>query len=248
MFIIQNREMLGNAFKTLWKLIKSGKAITLYYQENKKPKTRNQCSFLFGGLIPVLQAYFLELHGFHYDSIALNRWLYKHCSPRHVLKTPDNRYFRAYKTLSEMSLNEATEYISNIINFIETEYPDCVLTPSLRMTWLLHITDEEIRHAKELKLPDECQTFLSSQKTLTCVHCGIYGCEAHHLRINRKGGTATKPPDWLSIPLCGKCHDLAHKIGQKEILKHIYLYKFEPELFCKLNFIRWYYKNERKEK
>lgn len=47
-------------------------------------------------------------------------------------------------------------------------------------------------------------------KTLHCYDCIGEGGDAHHIKGFRLGGTSTKGPDELTIPLCRKCHTRLH--------------------------------------
>lgn len=48
-------------------------------------------------------------------------------------------------------------------------------------------------------------------KDQPCYICGRDGVDPHHIiGVGHLGGTATKAPDWATIPLCRQCHTNMH--------------------------------------
>jgi hypothetical protein len=62
---------------------------------------------------------------------------------------------------------------------------------------------------------------LSWLKTMPCCRCGLYGCDAAHIRLNGGGGMGIKPPDNCTISLCRKCHNEQHSRGEVSFYKDI---------------------------
>lgn len=46
--------------------------------------------------------------------------------------------------------------------------------------------------------------------------------EAAHIRVGTDGGTAMKPSDCYTIPLCSHHHDLQHRIGERTFEKTVF--------------------------
>ena len=60
---------------------------------------------------------------------------------------------------------------------------------------------------------EEHLKFIRKQR---CLWCGKYRPnEAHHIRIDTNGGTALKPSDCYTVPLCFWCHKRLHKKGER---------------------------------
>jgi len=68
--------------------------------------------------------------------------------------------------------------------------------------------------------------YLNSVALQSCLYCGKYPAGvAHHVRWAGECGVGMKPADYYAIPLCPKCHDLAHndpkmfgeRVGREEI-------------------------------
>mgnify|MGYP001572091479 CR=1 FL=1 len=54
-------------------------------------------------------------------------------------------------------------------------------------------------------------------RTLPCCLCNAPPpSEAAHLRLGLAGGTAVKPGDDLTVPLCRGCHDLETRTGPRK--------------------------------
>jgi hypothetical protein len=207
----------------------------------KQLKTKKQLGYIFGGLISALQVYFFDLQGNVYDSNCMKDWLYCKCGIRKPVMYPDGITRDEPITLSQMTVEETSEFINNILNFIDND-TDCILTPELRYCWLLHVSQKDLDFAGCYNFLERDESYLKHQGTLTCINCGISGTEAHHVKLT-KYASQNKPPDWLTIPLCHQCHiGKVHQKGQSEVIKCINTYKYDIEIFCKLAYLRWLYK------
>lgn len=59
--------------------------------------------------------------------------------------------------------------------------------------------------------PKRNRAYLDWVKTLPCSKCNCEGTEPHHIiAAGLGGGMGTKADDYLSMPLCRKCHDELH--------------------------------------
>jgi len=59
------------------------------------------------------------------------------------------------------------------------------------------------------------KTHLAWVRTLPCVRCGRFPCDAAHVRIGTDGGMGLKPSDQYTVPLCRTCHRHQHQIGER---------------------------------
>jgi hypothetical protein len=51
---------------------------------------------------------------------------------------------------------------------------------------------------------------------MNCLGCGVFGCDAHHLRVDfDKKGMGLRPGDEWAVPLCRTCHMKLHKFGDE---------------------------------
>lgn len=58
-------------------------------------------------------------------------------------------------------------------------------------------------------------------RQLSCLRCGARdGLQAAHIRRTclrlgkRNPGIGQKPHDWFMVPLCFRCHEMQHKVGE----------------------------------
>lgn len=236
-FTISNEQHWENLFKYIKDLLKD-KTLNITIETVKNYKTKKQLGFIFGAIITNLQVYYFDATGEKSSPEELKEMLYKETGIYQEKTYPNGKTYFECITLSKMDVNQASEFINNILNWID-EYTDCVLSPDVRYCWVHNITEKRIELANKF-LPKTSTNYLRSMKRSFCINCGIFGCEGHHIRSGEYAGTAIKSPDWFSIPLCRDCHELAHR-NEKQIienLKHI-LGGLNLETFCMLCFDRW---------
>jgi hypothetical protein len=81
--------------------------------------------------------------------------------------------------------------------------------------------------------PFRSENYLKFIRTFPCIICYYPHTVAHHESLNNSG-TATKPPDTQTLPLCIQCHNKRHATGKQtfwadkdyksEILNHLRMY------------------------
>jgi hypothetical protein len=73
--------------------------------------------------------------------------------------------------------------------------------------------------AKKKRRADAVRRFKEHREwiaSLPCCSCGsLRDVVAAHLRIDTDGGTALKPSDWWTLPLCDACHHVQHQSGER---------------------------------
>lgn len=239
MYVISNPDELENFF--ILTRHEAKYPMNIDVSNPKRMKTLKQLKYIFGGIIKALNAYFKELQGKEYEPDILKSWLYFKVGVNEIINLPDGNTAFERITLSKMDIDQATEFINKVLLFIDNE-TTCILPPVLRYTWLLHVKDNELQELMNYKYPDKSPEYLSYIRSLSCIHCGVYGTEPHHIKQSGHSGTATKSGDWFTIPLCRICHDKAHTQGQDTILKGLMLYGYHIAIFCKLAYKRWLFK------
>jgi hypothetical protein len=246
--IISNRKQLEFEVE---KMLNSKLPINLYYEEIKSYKTKEQLGFFWGGIIQDLLKYFNDIGQTienedgvirKWDSEDVKLWLYYNILGLNYKILPSGDIVPYSKTIRDMSKQEMSSFISDCFNLIDNE-TDCILRPWVRTCWLNHIDDKYWTLLDTVKFMQEDKDYLRHQLKQSCLYCGdrkniVY----HHIKSNKYSGASIKSPDWFTITLCHNCHTILHNHGQDEIIKGLQLYKFEVEVFCKLNYIKWLYK------
>ncbi len=202
--------------------------LNISYEPVKKPKSKEQLGFIFGGIIKALLLYFNSLGFNDYTPEIIKTWLYYETGVFNKKILPNGEYREIIKTLSGMNKNEASEFISKTLSFIEHSpvlsgangHKAFILTPELRYSWTRNI-DEDFKilvYSENFKERDEA--YLRYQRGLTCIYCGGKGGEAHHIKDG--SGLGRKNPDWFTIPVCNSCHiPIMHGKNFKEGLKTV---------------------------
>ena len=66
-----------------------------------------------------------------------------------------------------------------------------------------------------LKTPKfRSEKHLKFVRSLPCMVCACMPSQAAHIRMFTDGGTSLKPSDHYTVPLCHKCHQEQHRIGE----------------------------------
>ena len=239
---VSNLEHLKNIFNHIAAIIKQNKTVNIEFSQVKKYKTLKQLGFIFGAIISNLQVYYYDCTGENWAIDDLKEMIYWELGIYQPKMLPNGASYFVGRTLSKMDINEATDFINNLLNWVDNS-TDCILSPDVRYTWLHNIDDNYIRNIELLsqKWNKKQPEYLSYLRKSFCINCGIWGCEAHHLRGGEQSGTALKSPDYLALSVCNKCHsEVAHKSEKQltENLKHI-LNGLSLETFCKLCFYRY---------
>ncbi len=242
---IFNKEQLNKIIRELLDITQF--PFNLSYEIIKQVKTKRQLGFIWGGLLVDLANYKNEegetlgeegrLRKWTPEDVKL--WLYHNIlgTAPIVLSTGEVIYYQ--KTMSNMDKEEMSEFITKVIDFVD-ENTDCILRPELRNTWLLHVDKPYYDQMESCQYSQYDRGYLRYQSRQPCLYCGVRDrISPHHLRREGQGGTATKPPDWLTIPLCYKCHDFLHRGNETEVIQGLSIYKLDVKDYCKLCYAKW---------
>lgn len=72
---------------------------------------------------------------------------------------------------------------------------------------------------------------LAFVRTLPCLICGAYGCDAHHVRAFQLRTMGKRVGDDKTVPLCREHHDMAHgPLGEEAFWSEVALMR---QLFVK---------------
>jgi hypothetical protein len=245
-FTIFNYEQLCQVIEEILSKIKF--PFNLWIEEIKQMKTKSQLGFVWGGLYKDLADYFnsegntVGEKNRKWDTQDVKLWIYHNIIGVSYKTLPSGEVVAYMKTMSQMNKEEMSDFISKSIAFVEQE-TDCILRPELKNCWLLHIDDKYWTLLDNYKFPEVDEDYLRHQLKQSCLYCGSrQNIVYHHIKDVRYSGTATKSPDWFTIPLCHNCHNSLHQHGQDDIIKGLAIYKFDLETYCKLSYIRWMYK------
>lgn len=214
-FSCSNEQYLRNVLKTCLNSYEKGSTVNISYDVIKQTKTLKQLGFIFGGLIKAINKYFDNI-GYKYPIYVIKEWLYQECGVYETETLPNGQTFQSNKTLSDMTKQEASEFIEKVIIFIDSSeiFSDFVLPPELRYCWTHNVDDEKLKTIKGYKFPNFDSYYLLHQSRLTCVRCGARGGMVYHLQRPMKR-------DFNSLPLCAKCHDYVVTHGESYLIKDI---------------------------
>ena len=245
---IYNTEMLDKAINDIYRLLAEKKSINLEYSEVIKARSRKQDGFFFAALVDSVICYFNEL-GMKYTVDEVKNNFYNAVSyiDDEFMKTVHRFNGEEYKVpmhISDMDRKQMSVFIDKCVWLIDNAKPfqGMKLAPDIRNTWIRHITQDDLRMINEKSFPYSDAEYMSYLHKQACLVCGCHnGIEAHHLRIDGKGGTAKKPPDWMCVPLCSECHRKYHTRGHEWFLEQVsWLTKYlslKEFLIC--NYYRW---------
>lgn len=231
-FSCSNVNYLKNVLKTCLNSYKQGTTINISYDIAYQPKTLKQLRFIFGGLIKAICRCFQSV-GYDYPPYVIKEWLYQELGIYNLETLPNGEQFYSKKTLSDMTKNEASEFIEKIIFFIDSSeiFEGFILPPDLRYCWTHNIENSSINNIKNLNLPNFDTDFLIHQSRLTCIRCGVKGGMVYHLKKNMKR-------DYFSLPMCPKCFNLIDSHGESLLNKDLksVLNGLNIDDFCKYNY------------
>ena len=211
-------------------------------EEFEEPKTLDQVKY-FWKIMGILAAYYRDEGWRGFSNNDACYMLYEEYGIYEPKELPNGKkIYSPKKTLSQMNIKEASDFISFTLFWID-EFTNCVLLPELRLCWLLHITKEDLERIEKFNFPTRDKAYRASHQKYSCLYCGKFGCECAHISLPGHGGISQKAEDWLSVPLCYNCHrGEAHQHGQSEIIDGLKLYNFDIITYCKLAYLRWLYK------
>ena len=247
--IIYNNRQLDVIVKDLYsKFNEYGGELSIAYGKPYKETTKNQLGFIFGALIDSVIEFYKE-QGEKWEENDVKENFYQACSylderlRKRVVRF-NGEYYEVPKRLSEMDREATSVFIDKCIYLIDhaKNFKGLYLHPSIRNTWIRHITKDDLDRLRFVNLPRIDKEYISAEHKEPCLWCGKTSeIQVHHLKELGYTGTAYKADDWLSIPLCQDCHIAYHTNGKEDferamswITKYISLVDF-----CKLRYLRW---------
>lgn len=223
-------------------------SLSVDYGKPFKDSTKQQFGFIFGALIDsVIEFYKSRGEVWGVDEVKEN--FYQACAylderlKKQVTRFNGERY-EVPKRLSEMDCETTSVFIDKCIYLIDHAkcFEGLYLHPSIRHTWIRHITQDDIDGLRFVDLPRHDKEYLAYQHKEPCLWCGTsQNIEVHHLKEVGYSGEAYKSDDWLSIPLCSSCHRAYHTRGKEEFEKAMsWITKYVSLVdFCRLRYNKW---------
>ena len=245
----QNLRQLDVIIRDMYDRFSRYAGLAISYDKPFKDKTVRQLGYIFGGLVGSVIDFY-KGQGIDWDEDDVKENFYQACSKiderllRNIHRF-NGEVYQVPKRLSIMSLEEASIFIEKCLWLIDNAkcFKGLVLHPSLRYTWIRHVTADELQRANEFRFPRSCPEYLAHTRHEACLCCGIMNrSEVHHLKLNGESGTGYKADDWLTIPLCHDCHIAElHQHGQKSFYENFeWITKYIDLVdFCRLRYIRW---------
>ena len=214
--IAYNEKMLDVACSEMYRLLSENGSIALDYGKPFKDKTKRQLGFFFGAIVDSVVDFF-EQQGIKYSVEEVKDNFYQAIAPRKTITQFNGKQYEVWKHISEMSLEEMSEFIDKAIWLCDNAraFQGLILHPSIRHSWIRHITEDELKNMNTKAFPRKNPEYLEYVRKQACICCGRYGSEAHHLKEAGQSGTAYKVDDWEVISLCPECHREYHIKGKK---------------------------------
>ena len=246
--IIYNDRQLDVLVKDLYSKFTEYNELAVSYEKPQKETTKNQLGFIFGALVDSVVDYYKSLGEiWQIDEVKEN--FYQACSfLDERLKKRVTRFngevYDVPKRLSEMDREETSVFIEKCIYLIDhaKNFKGLYLHPSIRNTWIRHITEDDIKQLNYVNFPRSDREYLAFEHKEPCIWCGKFdNIEVHHLKELGYTGTAYKADDWLSLPLCKDCHIAYHTKGKDIFLNDMrWITKYVSLVdFCRLRYNRW---------
>ena len=240
---VYNKEQAKQTFLALFHIMDDDKVYNVTFEELKQFKTKKQLGFIFGGIIKSLCQFF-NGYGYNFTPEQIKEWLYQEIGIKETLFLPNGQQKEIIKTLSGMSKKETSDFICNLLQFIDSSetLTDFILPVDLRYCWVNHISEDIIEKLGRAKFPQLDEQYLTYQRKQHCIRCGKIGHQVHHIKSG--SGLGKKNPDWFTVPIFKDCHNyLHHSAGEKNFLKElIYLKNIDIELLCRVSYFMWKYK------
>ena len=245
-YIINNEVELHKSIEELLNL--NDFPIILDVCKAQKIKTKKQLGFIFGGIVQDLLNHFNSEGQTMGEGYTERKWnsddvkiyLYHNLIGTQYREMPDGEIAAYQKTISQMSREELSDFITKTISFIDNE-TDCILRPMLRYCWVLNITQNHWELLNNHSLKNEDRVYLKYLSGNPCIICGVKeGVSPHHIKDIDYSGTAQKSPDWYTVPVCHKHHGEIH--SNPETASRIFTNGLSLETFCKLCYIKYLYK------
>lgn len=246
---VYNSKQLDVVVRDMMTQFNIHKSLSVSYDKPFKDKSVRQLGYIFGGLVDSVRDFYLG-QGVHWEKDDIKENFYQACSKiderlcRNVQRFNGDTY-QVPKRLSEMDTEEASLFIDKCLYLIDNArcFAGLVLHPSLRYTWIRHVTADELQRANEYKFPRTVPEYLEHTRQQACIWCGrMNASEAHHLKVAGYSGEAYKADDWLTVPLCHDCHIAElHQHGQEKFLEGLsWITKYIDLIdFCRVRYLRW---------
>jgi hypothetical protein len=246
--IIYNDRQLETVIADMCNKFREYGELSVDYGKPYKAKTKAQLGFIFGALVDSVIEFY-KGQGVIWKKKDVVENFYSACSYMDERLREEGRRFNgdtytAPKRLPDMSREEASIFIDHCIYLIDNAkcFKGLYLHPSIRNTWIRHVTQDDIDRLRFEKFPRTDKDYLHHQHTEPCLWCGkSANIQVHHLKELGYTGEAYKADDWLSLALCADCHALYHTRGKEgfmQAMKWITDYLSLVD-FCKMRYIRW---------
>lgn len=247
--VVYNEKQLEVIVGDMFNRFNEYKSLAISYDKPYKDKTLKQLGYFFGGLVGSIKDYYKE-NGEEWDGEDIKENFYQACAKLDDrLKKEVRRFngdvYEVPKRLSEMDIEEASLFIDRCIWLIDNArcFQGLTLHPSLRYTWVRHVSKDDLLEISQAKMPRLCPEYLEHTRKQACLCCGRNNVsQVHHLKLAGESGTGFKADDWLTIPLCPQCHlGELHQKGQEEFYKNLeWITKYISLVdFCRLRFLKW---------
>lgn len=257
--VVYNEKQLEVVIGDMFNRFNEYKSLAISYDKPFKDKTLKQLGFIFGGLVSSIIEFQKECGVIKsnlspqemkdiIEEIKDNFYIaVSKIEPSLICKRKffDGKYYDTPKRLSQMSCEEASVFIDKCIYLIDNAkcFQGLILHPSLRYTWVRHVSKDDLLEISRAKMPRLCSEYLEHTRKQACLCCGKNNVsQVHHLKLAGESGTGFKADDWLTIPLCSQCHlGELHQKGQKEFYKNLeWITKYISLVdFCRLRFLKW---------
>lgn len=244
--IAYNQKQLGVIINDMYNRLSEYGSLSLSYDKPFNNKTTKQMGFFFGALCDSIRDFYRE-QGDIWDVNDIKENFYSavsHIDERFLKKCRrfNGEEYVVPKRLSEMDREEVSRFIDLSVQLVDSAkcFRGLILHPSIRYTWVRHITPDEIRNIGTLPRIDTA--YLEHTRKQACLWCGIANkSEAHHLKEAGFTGTAYKADDPLVIPLCHSCHRDLHTRGVDAFLNDCqWITKYMPLIdFCRVRYSRY---------
>lgn len=247
--VVYNEKQLEVIVGDMFNRFNEYKSLAISYDKPYKDKTLKQLGYFFGGLVNSIKDYYHEI-GEEWEVEDIKENFYQACSKLDERLIKQVRRFNGDiyevpKRLSEMDIEEASAFIDKSVWLIDNAkcFQGLILHPSLRYTWVRHVSKDDLLEISQAKMPRLCPEYLEHTRKQACLCCGRNNVsQVHHLKLAGESGTGFKADDWLTIPLCPQCHlGELHQKGQEEFYKNLeWITKYISLVdFCRLRFLKW---------
>lgn len=247
--VVYNEKQLEVIVGDMFNRFNEYKSLAISYDKPYKDKTLKQLGYFFGGLVGSIKDYYKE-NGEEWEIEDIKENFYQACAKiDDRLKKEVRRFngdvYEVPKRLSEMDIEEASLFIDRCVWLIDNAkcFQGLILHPSLRYTWVRHVSKDDLLEISQAKMPRLCPEYLEHTRKQACLCCGRNNVsQVHHLKLAGESGTGFKADDWFTIPLCPQCHlGELHQKGQEEFYKNLeWITKYISLVdFCRLRFLKW---------